>query len=54
MTHIELLIINQVRKSLDELQRTGVGYIVEERSNSIIYRVDNAKILVQIGETDKQ
>lgn len=55
MTHVELLIINEIRKSLNELQKDGVGFIDrDEHDTNMIYRIDNSKILISVETIDKQ
>ena len=51
MSHIETLIMNEVRKAMENLQRSGVGYIDYENTGRIIYRVDKKQIMIEISET---
>lgn len=52
MTHIETLIMNQVRKALESLEEQGVGFIDEEFSTKgeIHYNIDNAIYMVKVVE----
>ena len=52
MTHIETLIMNQVRKSLESLEEQGVGFIDEEFSTKgeIHYNIDNATYMGKVVE----
>lgn len=50
MSHIENLIMNEVRKALENLQRSGVGYINHENTGSICYVVDNKYTMVYVEQ----
>ncbi len=50
MTHIETLIMNQVRKSLEDLEKQGVGFIGAEYTGEIQYNVDGKTIRVRVAE----
>ena len=50
MTHIETLIMNQVRKSLEDLEKQGVGFIGAEYPGEIQYNVDGKTIRVRVAE----
>lgn len=49
MSHIETLIMNEVRKSLENLQSQGVGFIDFEKVGVIHYCVDGKDITVSIN-----
>ena len=49
MSHIETLIMNEVRKALENLQRSGVGYINFENMGSINYVVDDTEVVVKVN-----
>lgn len=51
MSHIETLIMNEVRKALENLQRSGVGYIDLEQTGVIHYSVDGRNIRVSVTDT---
>ncbi len=50
MTHIETLVMNEVRKALENLQNQGVGYIDFEQSGIIHYAVDGRCIKVEVAD----
>ena len=52
MSHIETLIMNEVRKALENLEKSGVGYIDMEQTGIIQYNVDGAKIRVVVEKAD--
>lgn len=51
MSHIETLIMNEIRKALEDLQRQGVGYIDLEQTGVIHYNIDGRNIRVQVSDT---
>lgn len=50
MTHIETLVMNQVRESLEKLEKQGVGFIGAEYTKEIQYNVDGRTIRVRVAE----
>lgn len=50
MTHIETLIMNQVRKSLEDMEKQGVGFIGAEYTKEIQYNIDGKVIRVRVAE----
>ena len=48
MTHLETLIKNEVKKSLEKLERDGVGFIDSETTEAIYYKIDNVEIRISI------
>lgn len=50
MSHLETLIMNEVRKALENLQRSGVGYIDIEEAGRIVYKIDDREICVEVKE----
>lgn len=52
MSHIETLVLNEVRKALENLQRSGVGYINEETYGNIFYVVDDKTIRIVVDEVE--
>lgn len=52
MSHIETLIMNEVRKALENLERSGVGYIDMEQTGVFYYTVDGTKIRIVIEKAD--
>lgn len=51
MTHIETLVMNEIRKALENLERQGVGYIDCEQIGVIHYNIDGRNIKVQVSDT---
>lgn len=54
MNHIETLIMNEVRKALENLQRQGVGYIDYEQTGVIHYNIDGKDIKVSVVDVDSK
>lgn len=50
MTHIETLIMNQVRKALEDMEKQGVGFISAEYTKEIQYNIDGKVIRVRVAE----
>ena len=50
MTHIETLIMNELRKALEDLEQKGVGYIEYEKTKEIYYRIDNQEIRISVDQ----
>ena len=50
MNHIETLIMNEVRKALENLERSGVGYIAYETAGVVHYCIDSEDIPISVGE----
>ena len=51
MTHIETLVMNEIRKALENLETQGVGYIDCEQTGVINYNIDGRNIRVQVFDT---
>ena len=51
MTHIETLVMNEIRKTLENLEKSGVGYIDGEETGAIHYNVDERNIRIQVDDT---
>ena len=51
MTHIETLVMNEIRKALENLEKQGVGYIECEQTGVIYYNIDGKNIRVQVSDT---
>lgn len=51
MTHIETLVMNEIRKALENLERQDVGYIDCEQTGVIHYKIDGRNIMVQVSDT---
>lgn len=52
MSHLETLLINEIRKPLEQMQRNNIGYIDGESSNEIYYRIDERIFRIRIKEVD--
>lgn len=52
MSHLETLLMNEVRKPLEQMQHNNIGYIDAESSNEIYYRIDERIFRVGINEVD--
>lgn len=50
MSHIETLIMNEVRKAMENLERSGVGYIDYETTGEIAYNIDDKQVLIKVNE----
>ena len=50
MTHIETLIMNQVRKAQEDMEKQGVGFISAEYTKEIQYDIDGKVIRVRVAE----
>lgn len=48
MKHIERLIMKEIRKPLEALQKEGVGYINGEYEDTFHYVIDDACISIRI------
>ena len=51
MSHIETLILNEIRKALEDLQRKGIGYIDLEQTGIIHYSIDDRNIRISVVDT---
>ena len=52
MSHLETLLINEIRKPLEQMQRNSIGYIDCESSNEIYYKIDDRTFCIRINEVD--
>lgn len=52
MNHIETLVMNEVRKALESLEGSGVGYIDMEQTGVFHYKIDDAVIRVVVEKAD--
>lgn len=50
MSHLEALLMNEIRKPLEQLQRSQVGYIDGEISGCIYYKIDDRSFAIEIRE----
>ena len=54
MSHIETLIMNEVEKALENLQRSGVGFITDKTNKTLYYDIDRTVITVEVGTEGKE
>lgn len=52
MSDISTLIMNEIRNSLENLSRKGVGFINSEHSNTIQYQIDVRLFSIGIKELE--
>lgn len=52
MSHLKTLLMNEVRKPLEELERNHVGYIHSETGDRIYYKIDNRCFSIEFKEID--
>ena len=53
MKHIERLIMKEIRKPLELLEKEGVGYIDGEYSDTFHYVIDNVCVAIRVDATKK-
>lgn len=49
-THIQTLLMSEISKKLEELQRRGIGYIDCECTGRIDYKIDDVVYQISIEE----
>lgn len=54
MSHLETLLMNEIRKPLEQMQRNNIGYIDGESSNVIYYKIDESIFCIRIKEVDNE
>lgn len=54
MSHIETLIMNEVKSTLNRMQERGVGFITDETNGTLYYDIDGTVITVKIGTEGKE
>lgn len=54
MKHIERLIMKEIRKPLEALQKEGVGYIDGEYEDTFHYVIDDVCISIRVDATKKE
>lgn len=52
MSHLETLLMSEIRKSLEQMQRKSIGYIDAESSDEIFYKIDERIFRIKINEVD--
>ena len=53
MKHIERMVIREIRKPLEELEKDGVGYIDGEYTDTIHYMIDDVCIAIRVDAEKK-
>ena len=54
MSDISTLITNEIRNTLENLSRKGVGFINLETTDAIQYQIDNRIFDITVKEQDRQ
>lgn len=54
MTHLEALLMNEVRTLLEVLENRGIGYIDKEQSNAIHYKIDGHTIRIRVDDVTSE
>lgn len=54
MSHLQFLLMNEIRKPLEALERQHVGFIDEENSNTIYYKIDDRLFAIEIREVKQE
>lgn len=52
MSHLETLLMNEIRKPLEQMQNKNIGYIDGESSSEIYYKIDERIFRIGIKEVD--
>lgn len=52
MSHLETLLMSEIRKPLEQMQRNSIGYIDTESSDEIYYKIDERIFRIKISEVD--
>ncbi|MCI9142374.1 MAG: hypothetical protein HFH87_07090 [Lachnospiraceae bacterium] len=52
MSHLEKLLMDEVRKPLEQMQHNNIGYIDAETSNEFYYKIDERIFCIRINEVD--
>lgn len=52
VSDLETLLMNEIRKPLEQMQRNNIGYIDGETSNEIYYKIDERIFRIRIKEVD--
>lgn len=50
MSHLETLLMSEIKKPLEQMQRNNIGYIDGESSNEIYYKIDERIFHIRIKE----
>lgn len=54
MSHLETLLLNEVRKPLENLEKSHVGFIDSETCSTIYYKIDDRLFAVDIREAKEK
>ena len=52
MSHLETLLMSEIRKPLEQMQSNSIGYIDCETLNEIYYKIDERIFCIKIKEVD--
>lgn len=52
MSHLETLLMSEIRKPLERMQQNSIGYIDGESSSEIYYKIDDRNFCIKISEVD--
>lgn len=52
MSHLETLLMSEIRKPLEQMQNKSIGYIDGESSSEIYYKIDERIFRIRIKEVD--
>lgn len=52
MSHLETLLMSEIRKPLEQMQRNSIGYIDAESSDEIYYKIDERIFRIKVREVD--
>ncbi len=52
MSHLETLLMGEIRKPLEQMQHKNIGYIDAETSNEFYYKIDERLFCIRINEVD--
>lgn len=53
MSHLETLLMGEIRKPLEQMERNHVGYIDGETEKKIYYKIDKRIFTIEIKEVDE-
>lgn len=53
MSHLGALLMNEIRKPLEQMERNHVGYIDGETEKKIYYKIDKRIFTIEIKEVDE-
>lgn len=53
MNHLETLLMNEVLKPLEQMERNNIGYINRESVDTIYYKIDDREFAIKVKEIDE-